>query len=152
MRAASFGLTFSRTGRAYKFSDFWEQYLRIEGPRLNTETFKLFKDNLYKICEEMGRKIADQAEKVIDTNRKKRADPFRYISKEANYGTSCKRRVDDVHQEVIQQMENILTTRYLQFKRTNIDKRKREIFTAMLITAGVSLAAGFFLGKNNDDN
>ena len=152
VRAASFGLTFSRTGRAYKFSDFWEQYLRIEGPRLNTETFKLFKDNLYQVCEEMGRKIADQAEKILETHRKKRADPLRFISREANYGISCKRRVDDVHREVIQQMENILTTRYLQFKRTNIDKRKREIFTAMLITAGVSLAAGFFLGKNNDDN
>ena len=160
VRAASFGLTFSRTGRAYKFSDFWEQYLRIEGPQLNTETFELFKKNLYNICEDIGKRFENKTrnKRVIGKVDVMKNRPtvngikLTSINISTNFTKNCEKRVDNVYQDVIQQMTNVLKTRYNQFEKVNINRKRREILTTMLITAGVSLAAGFFLGKNNDDN
>ena len=133
--AAAFGLTFSRTGRAFKFNDFWEQFIRIEGPTLNTESFDIFRKGLMQCCEDMEEKLFGK-----------------FLTDHKDAGQNCKDMVQESYSSVVKQMESILTARYRQFEKVNLNRRKREIITAMLVTAGVSLAAGFFLGKNNDNN
>ena len=145
--SAAFGLQFLRTGRAFVFNDFWTQYIRIEAPSLKIENFNKFKDYLTTACQNyLKSSRVNYGFSLKDTHG------LDFWPEGYDNISFCKNDIDKEYERNVKPMQQMITERYDQFTRKNYNRGKREIVTAMLVAAGIAGVAGFFLGKNNDDN
>ena len=66
--------------------------------------------------------------------------------------TYCGDLISKVYNDSASELNELLEKRLNRFTQVNLVRKKRFVLEAMLITAGIGLAAGFFLGKGSSDN
>ena len=128
---AAHGLHFVKQGRAFIFTDYWIQFMKLDAPFFKSviDTSN-FEDTLDKFFDE----CALYVENATDIKEK-----FNF-----NY---AKTMVD----ESLVEIRNILLARAMSFKEVNSRKKR---FIGVLAAGAIALAStavGFFLGKNNAD-
>ena len=142
-KTASHGLQFLRTGRLYKFTDFFTHYWRLPAPIIDTLPVEQFKDNLIEFCESFYINHWSTAftgvyhvNSVLKLNAK----------------NHCKDLIGKVYEDSSKDLDELLQARYKKFQSTNLRKKRFIFASALLLTAGAGLAAGFFLGKGNSND
>ena len=132
-QAAAFGLQFIKTGRAFKFNDFWIQYVRIEAPTLELNTFANFTTKVLEACQSL----------IESYNR--------IGFKEDLEKTLCVHAMRQATINSINPIIRLLQARYTEFEQKNLQRKKREILTALFVGAAIGAVGAFFLGKNSED-
>ena len=143
MTAGSHGLTFLKTGRAFKWSDYWTQYVRLETPSISTLPIETYRETVFEYCAELYAAYLKKKYANVPTRQE--------VENEIDAGEYCKKNFRKNLEDSADELQTILSARYNRYLKTN-NRKKRFVLAAMGIAAVGGIGLGFWLSKGNDNS